>query len=274
MASIPGGQYAFFAGGQALNVVTTPDGMNLPPPVPGKFNLELVTSLSGPSGIPAGYQGVAFESADGKTIDLGAGNYGVRAVGSGAQTIIAGTGNDTIYGGSGDDVIHGGTGVDMLYGDAGNDTIYGGTGPETIRGGDGDDRIYGGSGPGELYGGNGHDTMFGGAGPDTIYAGSGNDLIYGGSGSDTIDGGSGNNTIYGGSGADLISESGAGGHDTVFGFSHAGGDAISFAGENSQTTQQVVATAQESHGNTTITLPDGSTMTLVGITHIDQTFFH
>ena len=76
------------------------------------------------------------------------------------------------------------------------------------------------------------------------------------------------------SGADLIRESGAGGHDTVFGFSHAGGDAISFVGENSQTTQHVVATAQESHGNTTITLPDGSTMTLVGVTHIDDTCFH
>jgi hypothetical protein len=35
-----------------------------------------------------------------------------------------------------------------------------------------------------------------------------------------------------------------------------------------------VATANVSGGSTTITLPDGSTMTLVGITHIDSTFFH
>jgi hypothetical protein len=35
-----------------------------------------------------------------------------------------------------------------------------------------------------------------------------------------------------------------------------------------------VATANEHGGNTTITLPDGSTMTLIGITHIDHTFFH
>ena len=87
MASIPGGQYTFFAGGHAVNVVTTPDGTNLPPPVPGKFNLELITSLSGPSGIPAGYKGVALESADGKTIDLVSGNYGVRVVGGGPHTI-------------------------------------------------------------------------------------------------------------------------------------------------------------------------------------------
>src|SRR5207247_8491763 len=149
MASIPGGQYTFFAGGQAVNVATTPDGTNLPPPVLGKFNLELVTSSGDPPGIPAGYQGVAVESAGGKTMELMAGNYGVRAFGSEAHTLIAGTGNDTIYGGSGDDAIYGGSGVDKLYGDAGNDTIYGGPGPETIRGGAGGDGIYGGSGTGE-----------------------------------------------------------------------------------------------------------------------------
>jgi len=36
----------------------------------------------------------------------------------------------------------------------------------------------------------------------------------------------------------------------------------------------VVATAHVHDGNTTISLPDGSTMTLVGITHIDHGFFH
>src|SRR5437660_1735594 len=168
MASIPGGQYHFFASGQAVNVATTPDGTNLPPPVLGQFNLELVTSASDPPGIPAGYQGVAVESAGGKTMELMAGNYGVRAFGSGAHTIIAGTGNDTIYGGSGDDVIYGGSGVDKLYGDAGNDTIYGGSGPENIRGVFGDDVIYGGSGPVELDGGIGDDTIYGGAGPDIV----------------------------------------------------------------------------------------------------------
>src|ERR1700730_3631301 len=110
MASIPGGQYSFFAGGQAVNVVTTPDGANLPSPVSGKFNLELITSLSGPTGRRAGYKGVALESADGKTIDLAAGNYGVRVVGSGPHTIIAGTGNDTIYGWGGENVIYSGGG--------------------------------------------------------------------------------------------------------------------------------------------------------------------
>ena len=44
--------------------------------------------------------------------------------------------------------------------------------------------------------------------------------------------------------------------------------------EDAATVDHVVATASVSGGSTTITLPDGSTMTLVGITHIDSTFFH
>ncbi len=72
----------------------------------------------------------------------------------------------------------------------------------------------------------------------------------------------------------MIRESSAGSHDTVFGFSHAGGDAISFAGANASAISNVVATAQENHGNTMITLPDGSTITLIGVTHIDSSFFH
>jgi Ca2+-binding RTX toxin-like protein len=99
-------------------------------------------------------------------------------------------------------------------------------------------------------------------------------LIYGGHGPETIDGGAGHNTIYGGVGPDLIRESAPGSQDTVFGFNRAGGDAISFAGANSPTISQVVATAQENQGNTVITLPDGSTMTLIGVTHIDSSFFH
>ena len=86
--------------------------------------------------------------------------------------------------------------------------------------------------------------------------------------------GGGHNTIYAGSGPDLIRHGGAGGHDTVFGFDHAGGDAISFIGENPASVAHVVATAQEHHGNTLITLPDGSTITLVGVTHLDNSFFH
>src|SRR5262245_47427408 len=49
MASIPGGQFTFFAANKPVNVVFTPDGQSLPPPVSGDFNLEVVTSPQGNS---------------------------------------------------------------------------------------------------------------------------------------------------------------------------------------------------------------------------------
>jgi Ca2+-binding RTX toxin-like protein len=274
MASIPGGQYTFFTAGQAVNVVTTPDGSHLPLPVPGEFNLELVTSLNGPSDLPTGYQGVALASPDGKTIDLVSGDDGFKVLGGGPHTISAGSGNDTIFGGNGPDLIFGGSGRDLIFGGRSDDTISGGSGPDTIFGGAGRDLITGGNGPDLIYGGKGNDTIQGGSGPDTIYGGGGSDLIIGGGGPETIDGGSGHNQIHVGSGPTLIQDSGAAGHDTVVGFDAALGDRIGFAGENNASINHVVATANENGGNTTITLPDGSTMTLIGITHIDHTFFH
>jgi len=71
----------------------------------------------------------------------------------------------------------------------------------------------------------------------------------------------------------LIQDGGVAGHDTVVGVDVAH-DGITVAGENTATINHVVATANVHGGNTTISLPDGSTMTLVGITYIDHTFVH
>ena len=116
--------------------------------------------------------------------------------------------------------------------------------------------------------------IHGGTGPDLIVGGGANDTIFGGSGPATIDGGSGHNQIYAGSGGTLIQDSGVRGQDTVVGFNQSHGDGITFSHEDAGSVAHVVATATVSGGSTTITLPDGSTMTLVGITHIDSTFFH
>ncbi len=300
MATITGSQYSVYApGGQQVNVVMTADGSNLPKAIAGEFNLEVITGGVIPSGLPAGYQGVAVLSDNGQTIDMAYGNWALNltgdptviggtgsdtiTAGSGPALIIGGSGADLIYGGNGPDTIEGGSGADTMYGGNGPDTMYGGNGPDTMYGGNGPDTMYGGNGPDMMYGGNGpdliyagngNDTIQGGSGPDTIYAGSGVDLIKGGSGPETIVGGAGNSTIQVGTGPTLIQDNGVAGHDTVVGFDQAHGDGITFAGQDTTSIDHVVATAQVSGGNTTITLPDGTSMTLVGITHIDNTFFH
>src|SRR5205085_4545346 len=86
MASVPGGQYTLFANGNNMNVVATPDGVGMPPPLAGLFNLELLTSGSGSSSIPAGYQGLAMLSPDGNTVNLVTGDYGVQVIGAGPRS--------------------------------------------------------------------------------------------------------------------------------------------------------------------------------------------
>ena len=56
--------------------------------------------------------------------------------GTGKDTISAGAGNDTIFGGKGNDYIYGGKGNDLLWGQDGADTFVYATG-------DGKDNIYG-----------------------------------------------------------------------------------------------------------------------------------
>ena len=87
MASIPGGQFTFFGSNKFVNVVATPDGSGLPPAVPGKLNLEMITSGHWDGSVPTGYQGVAVLSADGRTLELAAGDYGVQVTDDGPDTM-------------------------------------------------------------------------------------------------------------------------------------------------------------------------------------------
>ena len=59
--------------------------------------------------------------------------------GSGNDTISSNNSNDTVLGGKGDDVIFGNVGDDLLKGEDGNDTLYGGEGNDTLIGGKGND---------------------------------------------------------------------------------------------------------------------------------------
>ncbi len=101
------------------------------------------------------------------------------------------------------EAIHGDPTKDNGYLIAGNgdDVIYGTDRNETLRNGTGNAVLYGGGGRDVLWGGGGGDLLDGGAGDDTLHGGLGDDtyLFRRGSGRDTIDDDGGADTIRMGS---------------------------------------------------------------------------
>ena len=64
----------------------------------------------------------------------------IRIVGNALDnSIVGGSGKDTLYGKDGNDILQGGAGADKLYGQTGDDTLWGGAGNDTLTGGDGFD---------------------------------------------------------------------------------------------------------------------------------------
>jgi len=118
------------------------------------------------------------------------------------NSLIGGSGNDTITGGVGNDTINGGTGNDSIIAGSGNDSITDASGSNYVDTGDGANTVT-------LTGSAGNNTVMGGAGSDTIYAGTGNDTISTGNGTNTVSFASGDDittddTITGGTGTDTI----------------------------------------------------------------------
>ena len=87
-----------------------------------------------------------------------------------------------------------------------------------------------------------------------------------------VNGGGGNETIWGGAGQ-TITDNGTQGYDTVVGFSQSAGDRLSFPNDSAAAIDDVLASARTSNGNTILNLPDGSSFTLIDITHVDSSFF-
>ena len=201
----------------------------------------------------------------------------------GQQVVEGGTnGNETITGAVSDTVIGGSGGNEFIDGTAGNQQITGGSGGyETIWGGAGD-TINGGGAANETIGGVAYDTITGGSGAEFIDGTQGNQSITLGSGSatvwggawDTISGGSGQGTIGLTSAPEFIGANVAGGgSDTVSGFDVANGDRIILPNANASAINAVVSSAVSANGGTMITFANGSTLTLVGVSQINSSFF-
>ena len=125
-----------------------------------------------------------------------------------ADKIVAGEGDDTVWGYEGNDTIEAGYGVDIIHGGDGDDIITNaGTDigmTDKLHGEKGNDVIQGGSGLALLFGNEGQDFLI--AGPDgkTAFGGQGNDFILGGDGGDVLLGNEGDDWIEGGPRFDVI----------------------------------------------------------------------
>ena len=223
-----------------------------------------------------GHQSVIGGSGGNETI-WGAASDTIRG-GSGGNETIGGVPGETIIGGSGANVfINAMNGNQSIVGgSAGNLTVWTGAG-DTIRGGSGDNETIGGVAGVTILGGSGGNEFFDGhLGGQSITGGGGNTTVWGGTG-DTIQGasGTGSATIAFGVAhtAEILWDDGAtsSGSDTVYNFSQSAGDRISLSSNDS--ISSVVASAAQSAGNTIIHLHDGSSITLIGVTAVDNTFF-
>ena len=167
--------------------------------------------------------------------------------GQGSDTIIGGSGNDTIIDNYGANTIDGGAGNDIIIANgldlpmwAAGSTVNGGDGNDYIEGSSVKDKLSGGNGYDVIYGLGGKDEIHGGAGNDYLDGGKGSDTVYGDAGSDNIIGGKGSDQLYGGSGDDLLI--GASGHDTISG--DEGSDKVISDGRDSITSDKDDADVQ------------------------------
>ncbi len=95
---------------------------------------------------------------------------------------------ETVIGGSGADTLRGDNSGESLLGMDGNDVLVGGRGTDTLAGLLGDDTLIGEDGDDLLRAAAGNDVLFGMNDDDRLAAGPGDDLLFGGFGSDVLKG--------------------------------------------------------------------------------------
>ncbi|KQW80824.1 peroxidase family protein [Brevundimonas sp. Root1279] len=126
-----------------------------------------------------------------------------------ADTIVAGGGDDALWGYGGDDKIEAGYGVDKVFGGAGDDIITNsGTDigeTDFLHGNEGNDVIHGGSGLALIFGNAGNDFIVTGPDGKEAFGGTGNDFMLGGDGGDGLLGNEGDDWLEGGPRFDIMS---------------------------------------------------------------------
>jgi Ca2+-binding RTX toxin-like protein len=114
----------------------------------------------------------------------------------GNDILIAGIGDDTLYGDGGNDRLEGGLGNDIFNAGAGDDIITDMGGDDNVKAGDGNDVVHAGGGLDLVMGGRGQDFIFLGTDMGSeVFAGEGNDFIYGNKNAERILGNEGDDWI-------------------------------------------------------------------------------
>ena len=208
----------------------------------------------------------------------GAGGGSFTAGSGGRSLLIAGTGSSTLRAAGGNDTLIGG-GHTTSYGAAGQATVLYASGGDTLIGADGSTLIGPASGGATLQAQSGNETVLGGAGAASVTGGagdlavtfgSGNVSVTGGSGSETFTAGmNGHDTITAGTGTEMLHlQNGVstGAQITVNDF-NLNLDSVTLTGY-ATTLEQFLQSQVPTAGGTMLSLPDGTTITLNGISHI------
>jgi Ca2+-binding RTX toxin-like protein len=188
------------------------------------------------------------------------------------DTLIAGIGDDTIWGDGGNDRIEGGNGADILNGGDGDDIITDLAFDDNIKGNDGNDVIHSGNGIDLVIGGRGNDFIDIGSESGEAFAGLGNDFVrsdgtliglVGGFGDDWLEAGFGNSFLTGdnadvdGSVLNFGDNDPNGGHDVLINrggptdFDSFGGDDIMVSGSGTERYEGFVGFDWGSYQNAT-----------------------
>ncbi len=225
--------------------------------------------------------GNVLAAGSGNTTLLGGGVGDVLVAGTGQTTIklqgggvaFGNTGQTTFYnaagglvvGGSGTAVMIAGEGAEAMFAGSGETTMTGGGGQAIMAGSDrGRTVMTGGAGGTQFVGYGGQVTATGGSGNDTFFTGDGPMQIHEGPGYDQVVFGTGAATVTGGSGIDhyVFVDGAAGAADVISGFK-VGRDQINLYGYD-----RTLVQTSASGGGLWIHLPDGTEITLVGVTRL------
>lgn len=202
--------------------------------------------------------------------------------GSGVMTFLNGAGSSLVVGGSGSLGVSGGLGsVTVFGGAAGDNQLTAGQQSSVLVGtASGDQAFARGASADLLVASGGNETLsgFGTTGNNVYFGGSGNDLVImgggaeeyvGGTGNDVVIAGQGNDTMFAGLGPDVFTFNNqpGGQNDLIAGFK-VGADLVNLQGFAPGANAQVFQTAAVAGGNTVLHLPDGTVVTLLGVTNL------